>query len=130
MNTLDKLGYVHHFRFIGGEKEIVTSNDQSSVEIKTVDVDGYLTVCVDYNGKPVNLFLTVGKQGDRYAVYDVLMSFVSKALQSGESVESCMSKFMHLQFEPSGMTTNPEIPMAKSILDYIARWMMKKFGKE
>ena len=53
---------------------------------------------------------------------------VSLALQYGVPLDALSNKFMHMRFEPSGFTGNPEIPIAKSIMDYIFRWMDLKFG--
>jgi len=52
---------------------------------------------------------------------------VSVALQYGVPVESLVRKFEHVRFEPSGMTRNAEIPFAKSVIDYIFRWLAMEF---
>src|SRR5258708_32026767 len=55
---------------------------------------------------------------------------VSLSLQNGLPLEALVSKFSHVRFEPSGYTSNPEIPIAKSIVDYIFRWLASKFYDE
>ena len=61
---------------------------------------------------------------------DAFATSVSLALQYGVPLEALSNKFMHMRFEPSGFTGNPEIPIAKSIMDYIFRWMDLKFGEK
>src|SRR5471030_253718 len=58
---------------------------------------------------------------------DTIATLVSVSLQYGVPVESLVRKFEHVRFEPSGMTRNPEIPMAKSLIDYIFRWLAMEF---
>jgi ribonucleoside-diphosphate reductase alpha chain len=58
---------------------------------------------------------------------DAFATSISMALQYGVPLETLVEKFAHVRFEPSGFTKNPQIPMAKSITDYIFRWMASKF---
>ena len=58
---------------------------------------------------------------------DTIATLVSVSLQYGVPVESLVRKFEHVRFEPSGMTRNPEIPIAKSLVDYIFRWLAMEF---
>src|ERR1044072_6906819 len=58
---------------------------------------------------------------------DCIATLVSVALQYGVPVESLVRKFEHVRFEPSGMTRNQEIPFAKSLVDYIFRWLAMEF---
>jgi len=61
---------------------------------------------------------------------DSFATAVSIMLQYGVPMKVLVNKFSHMRFEPSGMTSNPEIPMAKSVMDYIFRWMDTKFGEQ
>jgi ribonucleoside-diphosphate reductase alpha chain len=60
---------------------------------------------------------------------DAFATSVSLALQYGVPLDALSNKFTHMRFEPSGFTGNPEIPIAKSIMDYIFRWMDLRFGE-
>ncbi len=90
--------------------------------------EGYLTVGLYEDGKPGELFITMAKEGSTIGgLMDSLGTAVSVALQYGVPVESLVNKFTHQRFEPAGMTTNREIPFAKSLVDYIFRWMGMEF---
>src|SRR5258708_26104408 len=70
----------------------------------------------------------VAKEGSTIGgLMDTIATLVSVALQYGVPVESLVRKFEHVRFEPSGMTRNPEIPIAKSLVDYIFRWLAMEF---
>jgi len=90
--------------------------------------EGYLTVGLYENGLPGELFITMAKEGSTIGgLMDSLGTAVSVALQYGVPVESLVNKFTHQRFEPAGMTTNSEIPFAKSLVDYIFRWLGIQF---
>ena len=90
--------------------------------------EGYLTVGLYEDGSPGELFITMAKEGSTIGgVMDSLGTAISVALQYGVPVESLVNKFTHQRFEPAGMTHNPEIPFAKSLVDYIFRWMGMEF---
>ena len=89
--------------------------------------EGYLTVGL-YDGQPGELFITMSKEGSTIGgLMDSLGTAISVALQYGVPVESLVKKFAHQRFEPMGMSSNPEIPFAKSLVDYIFRWMGMEF---
>ncbi|MDX2018133.1 MAG: adenosylcobalamin-dependent ribonucleoside-diphosphate reductase [Planctomycetota bacterium] len=90
--------------------------------------EGYLTVGLYDDGKPGELFITMSKEGSTIGgLMDSLGTATSVALQYGVPVESLVAKFSHQRFEPAGMTENPDIPFAKSLVDYIFRWMGMQF---
>ncbi|MBL8764401.1 MAG: adenosylcobalamin-dependent ribonucleoside-diphosphate reductase [Phycisphaerae bacterium] len=90
--------------------------------------EGYLTVGLYEDGMPGELFITMAKEGSTIGgLMDCLGTAVSVALQYGVPVESLVTKFTHQRFEPAGMTTNRDIPFAKSLVDYIFRWMGMQF---
>ena len=90
--------------------------------------EGYLTVGVYDDGLPGEIFLTMSKQGSTISgLMDSFATAVSLALQHGVSLEVLCSKFTYVRFEPSGWTGNPKIGFAKSIVDYIFRWLELKF---
>ncbi len=90
--------------------------------------EGYLTVGLYENRLPGELFITMAKEGSTIGgLMDSLGTAVSVALQYGVPVESLVNKFTHQRFEPAGMTTNADIPFAKSLVDYIFRWLGIQF---
>ena len=90
--------------------------------------EGYITAGLYDDGMPGEVFITISKEGSTIAgLMDAIATLVSVSLQYGVPVESLVRKFEHVRFEPSGMTRNPEIPMAKSLVDYIFRWLAMEF---
>ena len=90
--------------------------------------EGYLIVGLYEDGRPGELFITMAKEGSTIGgLMDSLGTAISVALQYGVPVESLVTKFAHQRFEPMGMTTNADIPFAKSLVDYIFRWMGMQF---
>jgi ribonucleoside-diphosphate reductase alpha chain len=93
--------------------------------------EGYLTVGLYPNGKPGEMFISMAKEGSTISgLMDSFATAVSIMLQYGVPLKVLVNKFSHMRFEPSGMTTNPQLPMAKSVLDYIFRWLDLKFGEQ
>ena len=90
--------------------------------------EGYLTVGLYENGQPGEIFITMAKEGSTVSgLMDSVATAVSLALQYGVPLKVLCDKFSHTRFEPSGWTNNPEIRYAKSMMDYIFRWMALKF---
>jgi len=90
--------------------------------------EGYLTIGLYDDGSPGELFITMSKEGSTIGgLMDSLGTAISVALQYGVPLESLVKKFAHQRFEPMGMTTNRDIPFAKSLVDYIFRWLGMEF---
>jgi len=90
--------------------------------------EGYITVGLFEDGMPGEIFLVMAKEGSTISGFaDAFAQAISYALQYGVPLQALVDKFSHVRFEPSGMTKNPEIRFAKSIVDYIFRWMASKF---
>jgi len=90
--------------------------------------EGYLHVGLYEDGKPGELFITMSKQGSTLSgLMDAFATAISISLQYGVPLKVLVNKFAHTRFEPSGWTDNPQIQVAKSIMDYIFRWMALKF---
>ncbi|HYN09163.1 MAG TPA: vitamin B12-dependent ribonucleotide reductase [Vicinamibacterales bacterium] len=90
--------------------------------------EGYITVGLYEDGQPGELFLTMAKEGSTISGFaDAFAQAISYALQYGVPLQDLVDKFSHVRFEPSGMTKNPDIRFAKSIVDYIFRWLAVKF---
>jgi len=91
--------------------------------------EGYITVGMYEDGKPGEIFLVMAKEGSTVSgLMDAFATSISLAFQYGVPLETLVDKFAHVRFEPSGFTQNSAIPMAKSITDYIFRWLASKFG--
>ncbi|HXH07877.1 MAG TPA: vitamin B12-dependent ribonucleotide reductase [Vicinamibacterales bacterium] len=90
--------------------------------------EGYITVGLYEDGQPGEIFLVMAKEGSTISGFaDAFAQAISYALQYGVPLQDLVDKFSHVRFEPSGMTKNPEIRFAKSIVDYIFRWLASKF---
>jgi ribonucleoside-diphosphate reductase alpha chain len=90
--------------------------------------EGYITVGLFEDGQPGEIFLVMAKEGSTISGFaDAFAQAISYALQYGVPLQALVDKFSHVRFEPSGMTKNPEIRFAKSIVDYIFRWLASKF---
>jgi ribonucleoside-diphosphate reductase alpha chain len=90
--------------------------------------EGYITVGLFEDGQPGEIFLVMAKEGSTISGFaDAFAQAISYALQYGVPLQDLVDKFSHVRFEPSGMTKNPDVRFAKSIVDYIFRWMASKF---
>ena len=90
--------------------------------------EGYITVGLYDDGRPGELFITMAKEGSTIGgLMDAFGTAVSMSLQYGVPLEVYAKKFSHTRFEPWGYTKNPDIPVAKSLVDYIFRWMATEF---
>ncbi len=90
--------------------------------------EGYFTVGLYEDGTPGEFFIKMSKEGSTLSgIMDALALSISLNMQYGVPLEVLISKFTHSRFEPAGMTSNNEIPMVKSIMDYIGRWLAIKF---
>ncbi len=90
--------------------------------------EGYITVGLYPNGTPGEIFITMAKEGSTVSgLMDSFALAVSIALQHGVPLKLLCEKFEHTRFEPSGWSSNPDIGFAKSIMDYIFRWLHLRF---
>jgi ribonucleoside-diphosphate reductase alpha chain len=90
--------------------------------------EGYITVGMYEDGSPGEVFIVMAKQGSTVSgLMDAFATSISIALQYGVPLGKLVEKFSHLRFEPAGFTNNRDIPMAKSVVDYISRWLASKF---
>jgi len=90
--------------------------------------EGYITAGMYDDGAPGEIFITMAKEGSTISgLMDAFATAVSFNLQYGVPLKFLVDKFAHLRFEPSGWTGNQQIPYAKSIMDYIFRWLGAKF---
>jgi ribonucleoside-diphosphate reductase alpha chain len=111
-----------HRRRLPAERTAVTHRFEISGH------EGYITVGLYPDGSPGEIFLKMAKEGSTISgLMDTLATSVSLALQYGVPLKDVVKKFAHVRFEPSGFTGNPEIPIAKSLVDYIFRWLGSRF---
>jgi ribonucleoside-diphosphate reductase alpha chain len=97
-------------------------------KFKVADHEGYITVGLYKNGTPGEIFITMAKEGSTVSgLMDSFACAVSIALQHGVPLKLLCEKFAHTRFEPSGWSKNPDIGYAKSIMDYIFRWLQLRF---
>ena len=93
--------------------------------------EGYLNVGLYENGQPGEVFITMAKEGSTVGgMMDAFATAISLCLQHGVPLDALVKKFSHQRFDPSGMTSNHDIPFAKSIVDYIFRWLGLTFLEE
>ena len=90
--------------------------------------EGYIHIGQYDDGTPGELFIKIAKEGSTISgLMDTIGILASMALQYGVPLEVLVHKFSHVRFEPSGFTKNPEIPIAKSLIDYIFRFLGSRF---
>ena len=90
--------------------------------------EGYLTVGMYEDGRPGEIFIVMAKEGSTISgLMDSFATAISLALQHGVPLSLLVDKFAHTRFEPSGFSQHPKIGYAKSIMDYIFRWLAIKF---
>jgi ribonucleoside-diphosphate reductase alpha chain len=90
--------------------------------------EGYIHVGLYEDGKPGEIFIKIAKEGSTVSgLMDTIGILTSMALQYGVPLEVLVDKFSHVRFEPSGFTKNPDIPFAKSLIDYIFRFLGSRF---
>ena len=90
--------------------------------------EGYITIGMYEDGTPGEIFIVMAKEGSTLSgVMDSFATACSMALQYGVPLQVLVDKFTHTRFEPSGFTSNPQVPYAKSIMDYIFRYMASRF---
>ena len=111
-----------HRRRLPAERTAVTHKFEISGH------EGYITVGLYPDGQPGEIFLKMAKEGSTVSgLMDSFATTVSVALQYGVPLKDLVNKFAHVRFEPSGFTGNQEIPIAKSTVDYIFRWLGSRF---
>ncbi|RIL07392.1 MAG: hypothetical protein DCC75_10070 [Proteobacteria bacterium] len=120
--TQDKSQFLPKRRRLPDERQAVTHKFSVS------GLEGYLTVGLYEDGTPGEIFLLVAKEGSTLSgIMDAFATAVSIALQHGVPLATLVRKFTYMRFEPSGFTTNKEIPLAQSIVDYVFRWLAVRF---
>ena len=92
--------------------------------------EGYLTIGLYEDGFPGEIFIKMAKEGSTMkGMVQAFCRAFSLALQYGLSIEDAVGRFKGMRFEPMGPTSNPDIPEASSIIDYVARYLEREFGR-
>ncbi|QDT01316.1 vitamin B12-dependent ribonucleotide reductase [Adhaeretor mobilis] len=100
------------------------TRDSKTHKFSVAGHEGYITVGMFPDGRPGELFITMAKEGSTIGgIMDAFGTAVSMSLQYGVPLEDYVRKFTHMRFEPQGHTKNPDIRIAKSLIDYIFRWL-------
>ena len=111
-----------------GRKRLPDERPSITHKFSIAGHEGYLIVGMYEDGRPGEVFLNMAKEGTVISgLMDTIALMTSVSLQHGIPLEFFVEKFSHIRFEPSGFTTNKDIPIAKSIIDYIFRWLGLKF---
>jgi ribonucleoside-diphosphate reductase alpha chain len=119
---VEKIVYQPKRRKLPEERQAVTH------KFSIAGHEGYITVGLFEDGSPGEIFITMAKEGSTISgLMDNFATAISYGLQYGVPLKFYVDKFSHVRFEPSGWTGNPQIPYAKSIMDYIFRWLGSKF---
>jgi ribonucleoside-diphosphate reductase alpha chain len=121
----------------GKQAELVTKPQRRTMPIERQEIgrkfqvgeyEGYIHVGLFPDGTPGDVFVDIAKEGTTLAgLMNALMISVSLGIQYGVPLDVYVSKFSHMRFEPAGLTNDPDIRVAKSLVDYIFRWLGKKF---
>ena len=114
-----------------GREVLPTTRDSLTHKFSINGHEAYLTVGLFDDGRPGEIFMKISKEGSTLSglIQGFCRSF-SIGLQLGLSIEDAVSRFKGMRFDPAGATTNPDIPFASSILDYLARYLESQFGAE
>jgi ribonucleoside-diphosphate reductase alpha chain len=120
--TIEKIVYRPIRRKLPDERQSVTH------KFSIGGHEGYITVGLYEDGTPGEVFISMAKEGSTISgLMDTLATSISYGLQYGVPVKFFVDKFSHVRFEPSGWTGNAQVPYAKSIIDYIFRWLGARF---
>jgi ribonucleoside-diphosphate reductase alpha chain len=120
--TVEKIVYRPVRRKLPNERQSVTH------KFSIGGHEGYITVGLYEDGTPGEVFISMAKEGSTISgLMDTLATSISYGLQYGVPLKFFVDKFSHVRFEPSGWTGNPQVPYAKSIIDYIFRWLGARF---
>ncbi|HKW88202.1 MAG TPA: vitamin B12-dependent ribonucleotide reductase [Candidatus Acidoferrales bacterium] len=114
--------------FRAGRRKLPSERKSITHKFSIGGHEGYLTVGMYDDGAPGEIFIKMAKEGSTLSgIMDGFALAVSISLQYGVPLRALVDKFVNARFEPSGFTGNKEIPYAKSIVDYIGRWLGGKF---
>lgn len=100
-------------------------------KFSVANIEGYLTIGLYDNGQPGEIFIKISKEGSAISGFcQAFCRAFSLSLQHGLSVQDAVVRFKGMRFEPYGATSNPDIPKAASIIDYLARFLELHFSED
>ncbi len=115
----------------GQRKKLPETRSSKTHKFDLAGHEGYITVGMYDDGEPAEIFIRMAKQGSTLnGLLEAWAIAVSIGLQYGVPLETFVDKYQDMKFEPSGFTSNEDIRMAKSIPDYIFRWVNHLLGKD
>jgi len=110
-------------------RHLPDERDALTHRFQIADQTGYVTVGVFEDGSPGEVFIRVSKEGSALkGSLDAWAASMSIGLQYGVPLHCYLDKFVGWAFQPHGVTQTEEIPIAQSVVDYVARWLRLKFG--
>ncbi len=122
----------HHPReddMIATRQSLPVTRDSITHKFAIERHEGYLTIGLYPDGKPGEIFIKMSKEGSTISgMAQAFCRAFSLALQHGLSINDAVARFKGMRFEPMGMTSNPDIPNAQSIVDYVARYLELHYG--
>lgn len=114
---------------IVSRRALPTTRESITHKFSIARHEGYLTIGIYPDGRPGELFIKMAKEGSTISgMCQAFCRAFSLALQHGLSIEDAVVRFKNMRFEPLGPTSNPDIPEAQSIVDYVARYLELHFG--
>lgn len=109
-------------------ERLPTTRSGETHKFEIADQDGYIIVGLYDDGRVGEVFLKIGKEGSTLGgLLDCVGILTSVALQHGVPLKTLVDKLSYVRFEPSGLTKNPEVRTAHSIVDYVFRWLDARF---
>ncbi len=115
---------------VATRQALPTTRDSLTHKFSVDRHEGYLTIGLYPDGRPGEIFIKIAKEGS--AISGMCQAFCrafSLALQFGLSIEEAVARFKGMRFEPMGVTSNPDIPEASSIVDYVACYLEREYGR-
>ncbi|MBB6430879.1 TSCPD domain-containing protein [Algisphaera agarilytica] len=115
---------------VSQRQSLLPSRDSITHKFQIMGHEGYLTIGLFENGQPGEVFVKMSKEGSTLSgLMQAFCRAFSLALQYGLPLEEAVRRFKDMRFEPMGTTGNPDIPEAKSIIDYVARYLESQFSE-
>jgi hypothetical protein len=115
---------------IATRKSLPVTRESVTHKFSVGNHEGYLTIGLYPNGRPGEIFLKMSKEGSTMSgMSQAFCRAFSLAIQHGLSLNDAVARFKGMRFEPMGHTSNPDIPEASSIVDYIARFLEANYGE-
>ena len=114
---------------VATRESLPTTRESVTHKFSVARHEGYLTIGLYADGRPGEIFIKMAKEGSTISGFcQAFCRAFSLSLQHGLTIEDAVVRFKGMRFEPMGSTSNPDIPEAQSIIDYVARYLELHFG--